>query len=90
MIGSNMAEAQIAPDVEVSNTAFNIISSMHRNDQARIQRTVDTVKSDVRDLSRATPLNGYSDVFVTRGHGLRMIFRKLGDKAIVTTVSAEG
>lgn len=84
-----MAQVQAAADVEISNTAFNIISSMHHNDQARIQSTLEAVKADVRDFSRAKPLQGYSDVFVARGHGLRMIFRKLGDKAIVTTVAAE-
>jgi hypothetical protein len=80
----------MAADVEISNTAINMISSMHDGDQVRVRETLAAVEADVRDPSRVRRLPDYPDVFVARGRGLRVIFRTSGGKAFVTTVAKEG
>ncbi|MBV8687770.1 MAG: hypothetical protein JOZ90_03865 [Alphaproteobacteria bacterium] len=76
-------------DVEISNTAINMISTMHHGDRARVEDTIARVIADVNG-SNVQRLRNYPDVFVARGGGLRVIFKKGGGKSYVTTVAKEG
>lgn len=73
--------------VEFSNTAINMISSLHGSDQPALERTITTIKKDLNDSTRVKKLKGYPNVYVARGDGLRIVFRKAGDSAIVTSVA---
>lgn len=85
-----MADAQLIGNVEISNTAINMISTMHGGDRARVAETIARVIADVNDTNSAQRLKDYPDVFVARGRGLRVIFKKGAGKSYVTTVAKEG
>jgi len=85
-----MAEVQTSGEVEISNTAINMISSMHAGDRRQVEETIARVIADVNDSSKVKQLGDYSDVYVARGRGLRVIFKRGAGKSYVTTVAKEG
>lgn len=85
-----MTDVQTSGEVEISNTAINMISTMHAGDRRKVDETIALVIADVNDTSKVKQLRDYSDVFVARGRGLRVIFKKGAGKSYVTTVAKEG
>jgi hypothetical protein len=84
-----MGDLQTSGEVEFSNTASNMISTMHGGNRDGVEGTIARVIADVKDTSKAKPLKNYPNVFVVHGRGLRVIFKKDGGKFYVTTVAKE-
>lgn len=76
--------------VVISNTAINMLSSLYPKDRRKVDLAIASVKADVENPDRVKKLDGYTNVFVARGNGLRAIFQRNGDSSVVTSVAAEG
>lgn len=76
-------------DIEIGNPAYNMVSSLVGEDREQLDRVIEAVKANVLDGDRAVTLSGYDDVYVTRGRGLRVIFRKSDSRTVVTSVAAD-
>ena len=76
-------------DVEISNTAMNIIVTLHGHDPVHVRSTVEAIECIVRDTSCAKQVEGYPNMFAVRSGGMRVIYRTDDGRAIVTLVTAD-
>ena len=75
------------PDrVRVSNTAANMISSLHPSSKSKASLTLAKIKSSVLDKSKAQRLTGVENAYVVRSGELRVVFKQEGDSVIITSV----
>jgi hypothetical protein len=90
-----MARAQRKEDgsasrsVLVSNTAVNMISSLHPSNQARAKATLKTIMSSVLNPEKVTKIVGVDNAFVASAGDLRVVFKKDGDFFVITSVVAK-
>ncbi len=75
--------------VLISNTAANMLSSLHPHSRNKAQAAIENIKSDIDDPTKVKKLIGYDNVFVAYGHGMRVVFTREGDSSVVTSVSAD-
>jgi mRNA-degrading endonuclease RelE of RelBE toxin-antitoxin system len=75
--------------VLVSNTAVNMISSLHPYNQGKVNDTLATVKSSVLDRAKARKIAGVANAFVARAGDLRVVFKDEGDSVVITSVVAK-
>jgi mRNA-degrading endonuclease RelE of RelBE toxin-antitoxin system len=75
--------------VLVSNSAANMISSLHPFDESEAKAVLETVKSSVLDASTVKKIAGVDDTFVARVGQLRVIFKQQGDAVVITSVVAQ-
>ena len=75
--------------VQITQPALNMIESLHAQDAARVRRLRDDVERIAADPAAAHRMSGYSDVFVARAGGVRVIYRKASDSITVLSVLAE-
>ena len=76
--------------VSISNTAVNMISSLHPTDKSKVARTVKTVTSSVRDEKKVARIIGVENAYVARAGNLRVVFKKSGDKVVIESVVKQG
>ncbi|MET7242509.1 hypothetical protein ABZT49_04015 [Methylobacterium sp. EM32] len=91
-----MADARITSEhqperrVSISNTASNMLASLFPTNKAKVDAAFETIKSDMADPAKVQKLVGFDDVYVARGHGIRVVFKQDGEDALITAVAAEG
>ncbi|WP_288582634.1 hypothetical protein [uncultured Methylobacterium sp.] len=76
--------------VSISNTASNMLSSLFPTSTAKVDAAFETIKADMADPAKVQKLAGFDDLYVARGHGIRVVFKQDGDDAVITAVAAEG
>lgn len=74
--------------VLVSNTAANMISSLHPFDKAEAEAALATIKSSVLDATKVTKIVGVDNAFVAPAGDLRVLFENEGDSIVITSVVA--
>lgn len=72
--------------VLVSNTAANMVSSLHPFDQTGADATMATIRSSVLDSTKVKSIAGLENAFVARAGDLRVVFRTEGDSVLITSV----
>lgn len=82
--------AQFGRRVLVSNTAATMLSTLFPRNPARVKAAIAQIQADMEDPSKVRRIVGHDGVFVSRGHGLRVVFKQDGDAAVITSVAAEG
>lgn len=75
--------------VLVSNTAANMITSLHPFDKTRANAALATIKSSVLDPEKTRKIVGVDNAFVARVGDLRVLFKNEGDSVIITSVVAQ-
>ena len=75
-----------SPQVLISNTAINMILSLHHADKERVNKTIQQLTFTVRDQSKAEPLKGLENVYVARSGDLRVIFKREGASVVIKSV----
>jgi hypothetical protein len=75
--------------VLVSNTAANMISSLHPFDKSKADAVLARVKSSVLDSSKVKEIVGVDNAFVARAGDLRVVFRNEGNSVVITSVVAQ-
>jgi hypothetical protein len=75
--------------VLVSNTAANMISSLHPFNKTKASAALATIKASVLDPSKVRKIDGVDDAFVARAGDLRVVFKKEGDSVVITSVVAQ-
>ncbi|WP_407518541.1 hypothetical protein [Methylobacterium oryzisoli] len=75
--------------VLVSNTAANMISSLHPFDKAEAESVLAMIKSSVLDPTRVKTIVGVDNAFVARAGDLRVVFKNEGDAIVITSVVAQ-
>ncbi|MGX7704134.1 hypothetical protein [Methylobacterium sp. Gmos1] len=83
-------ERQQERRVSISNTASNMLSSLFPTSKAKVDAAFETIKADMADPANVQKLAGFDDVYVARGHGIRVVFKQDGDGTVITAVAAEG
>ena len=78
--------ASVDGRVLVSNTAANMISSLHPLDKAKAKAALSKVRSSVLDPAEVERINGVNNAFVARAGKLRVIFKREGDGVVITSV----
>jgi hypothetical protein len=76
--------------VLVSNTAANMISSLHPFNKRKVNAALATIKSSVLDPANVNQIVGVDNAFVARAGNLRVVFEKEGDSVVITSVIARG
>lgn len=74
--------------VLVSNTAVNMISSLHPFSKSEANAALATIKSSVLDPAKVKKIVGVENAFVARAGDLRVVFKKEGDSVLITSVIA--
>lgn len=82
--------ASVSGRVLVSNTAANMISSLHPFDRSKVKAALSKIKSSVLDPAKVKKINGVDNAFVARAGNLRVIFKMEGDSFVITSVLAHG
>lgn len=72
--------------VLVSNTAANMISSLHPFNKIKANATLATVRSSVLDPAKVERITGVENTFVARAGELRVVFKNEGDSVLITSV----
>ena len=72
--------------VLVSNTAANMIASLHPFDKKEADAALATAKSSVLDPAKAKRIAGVDNAYVARAGKLRVVFRIEGDSVLITSV----
>lgn len=85
-----MTERRPERRVSISNTASNMLSSLFPTSAAKVDAAFETIKADMADPTKVQKLAGFDDVYVARGHGIRVVFKQDGYDAVITAVAAEG
>ncbi len=75
--------------VLVSNTAANMISSLHPFDKSKADAVLARIKSSVLDSSKVKEIVGVDNAFVARAGDLRVVFRNEGNSVVITSVVAQ-
>ena len=78
--------ASVGGRVLVSNTAANMISSLHPLDKSKEKAALSKVRSSVLDPAKVKKINGVNNAFVARAGNLRVIFKREGDAFVITSV----
>lgn len=74
--------------VRVSNTAANMISSLHPFNKAEAEAALATIKSSVLDAAKVRKIVGVDNAFVAPAGDLRVLFENEGDSIVITSVVA--
>jgi mRNA-degrading endonuclease RelE of RelBE toxin-antitoxin system len=74
--------------VLISNTAANMISSLHPFNKSKANAALTTIKSSVLDPAKVKKIAGVDNAFVARAGDLRVVFKKEGDSVVITSVVA--
>ena len=82
-------KAQPSRRVSISNTASNMLSSLHPTSKTKANAAFAAIKSDMADPTKVKKLAGFDDTYVARGHGIRVVFKKDGDKSVITSIAAD-
>ena len=72
--------------VLVSNTAVNMIWSLHPFNKGKATAALEKIKSSVLDSTKVEPIIGADNAFVARAGNLRIVFKKEGDSVVITSV----
>ena len=67
-----------------------MLSSLFPTSTAKVDAAFKTIKADMADPTKVQKLAGFNEVYVARGHGIRVVFKQDGDDAVITAVAAEG
>ncbi|MGU3536276.1 hypothetical protein [Methylobacterium sp. A54F] len=78
------------PGVAISNTAANMLTSLYGRSRSRVNAAVAAIEADIEDPAKVKKVAGYDDVFVARGHGMRILFTRKDGQSVVTSVAADG
>jgi hypothetical protein len=76
--------------VLVSNTAANMISSLHPFDKNKAKTALANVKSSVLDPAKVKKIAGVDNAFVARAGNLQVVFKKEGNSVVITSIIARG
>ncbi|MGI4940289.1 MAG: hypothetical protein ACRYHQ_06955 [Janthinobacterium lividum] len=87
-IAQRQENASDSGSVLVSNTAANMISSLHPFDSSKAKAALSKIKSSVLDPTKVRKINGVDNAFVARAGNLRVIFKMEGKSLVVTSVLA--
>lgn len=91
-----MADAEIVTKsrserrVSISNTASNMLATLFPMSRTKVAAAFETIKADMSDPAKVRKLDGFDDVYVARGHGIRVVFKQDGDETVITAVAADG
>lgn len=66
-----------------------MISSLFKGSPGGVKAAIKTITSDISDPTKIRKIEGYENVFVSRGHGMRVMFKRDGEITVITSVSAE-
>jgi mRNA-degrading endonuclease RelE of RelBE toxin-antitoxin system len=72
--------------VRFSNTATTMLSALSTGKKKDVLATIAT---DIADPAKVRKIQGYEDVYVARGNGLRVIFKRKNGTSEVTSVAVE-
>lgn len=75
--------------VSVSSTAANMLSSLFNGNSSKMKATVDRITSDISDPNNVKKIYGYDNMFVARGHGIRVVYQLEGDTITIISVSVD-
>ena len=78
----------IGRHVLVSNTAANMMSSLHPFNKSKANAALTTIKSSVLDPAKVMKIAGVDNAFVARAGNLRVFFKKEGDSVVITSIIA--
>ena len=76
-------------EVLINNTAAAMISSLFAKRPTKVKAAIKTITADIGDPDKVKKLDGYENVYVARGHGMRVIFKIEAGHAVIASVSAE-
>jgi len=74
--------------VRVSNTAANMIASLHPFDKAQAEAALATIKASVLDEAKVRKIVGVDNAFVAPAGDLRVVFENEGDAIVITSIVA--
>jgi hypothetical protein len=75
--------------VLVSNTAANMILSLHPFNKSKANAALASIKSSVLDPSKVKKIVGVDNAFVARAGDLRVVFKNEGNSVLITSVVAQ-
>lgn len=75
--------------VQISNTAATMLSTLYPKSPAKVKAAIVQIESDIDDPSKVRRVVGHDDVFVARGHGMRILFTRKGDTSVITSVASD-
>ena len=75
-----------SPRVFVSNTAANMISSLHPFNKRKANAALETIKSSVLDSAKVKKIIGVDNAFVARAGALRVVFKREGNSVVISSV----
>lgn len=76
--------------VSMSNTASNMLASIFPRNKSKANAAFETIKSDISDPGKVAKVVGFEDLYVARGHDMRIVFKQDEESATITSVAAEG
>lgn len=77
-----------SPRVFVSNTATNMVSSLHPFDKKEADAALEKIRSSVLDPLAVKKVAGVENAFVARVDDLRVLFKHEGDSVVITSIVA--
>ncbi len=83
-------DGSIGRHVLVSNTAVNMISSLHPSNRSKVNAALATIKSSVLNPANVRKIVGVDNAFVARAGNLRVFFKEEGDAVLITSITAKG
>jgi mRNA-degrading endonuclease RelE of RelBE toxin-antitoxin system len=72
--------------VLLSNTAANMISSLHPANKSKVSDALATIKSSVIDPANVKKIVGVDNAFVARAGDLRVFFKEEGESVVILSV----
>jgi mRNA-degrading endonuclease RelE of RelBE toxin-antitoxin system len=78
-----------AINVSVSNIAANMLSSLFHGDSSKVKKTLKSITMDIDDSTKVKKIQGYDNIFVARGDGMRIVFQRDDDVVVIISVSAD-
>lgn len=70
-----------------SNTATTMLSALYGDNKKK--DVVAKIEADIADPMKVRKIQGYDDVYVARGHGLRVVFTRKDGASEITSVAVE-
>jgi mRNA-degrading endonuclease RelE of RelBE toxin-antitoxin system len=75
--------------VSVSNTAANMLSSLSSGNSSKVAATIENITADIGDPNKVKKLQGFDNIFVARGHGVKVVYKDDDDVLTIISVAVD-
>ncbi len=73
--------------VRLSNTAATMLNALFGQDKSKIRTAMAQIEADIRDPAKVRRIVGRDGVYVAKGHGMRVVFKRENEAAVITSVA---